>query len=138
MVKNTPANMEETQIQSLGREDPLEEEMTTHSSILAWEIAGTEEPSGLQSKGLQRVGHDLATNNSNPENPFFPRGKRFRPLPGSLFLGWGDQHVPLGLPAQPGWQWGVTSSPLRLREELSSSPQTATSSPVSSCPGRLP
>ena len=45
-------------IQPLGEEDPLEEEMTTHSSILAWEIPGTEDPDGLQSMGSQRVGHD--------------------------------------------------------------------------------
>ena len=43
---------------SLGREDPLEEEMATHSSILAWEIPGTEEPDGLQSMGSQRFRHD--------------------------------------------------------------------------------
>ena len=46
---------------SLGRDDPLEEEMATHSSILAWKIPWTEEPGGLQSVGSQRVGHDLAT-----------------------------------------------------------------------------
>ena len=46
----------------LGWEDPLEKEMTTHSSILAWKISWTEEPGGLQSMGLQRVGHDWATN----------------------------------------------------------------------------
>ena len=46
---------------TLGWEDPLEKEMATHSSILAWEIPRTEEPAGLQSMGLQRVGHDLAT-----------------------------------------------------------------------------
>ena len=57
MVKNTPA-MQETQVQSLGQEDALEEEMATHSSILAWEIPWTEEPGGLQSTGLQRVGHN--------------------------------------------------------------------------------
>ena len=51
-VKNLPA-MQETQVQSLGRDDPLEEEMVTHSSILAWEIPWTEEPCGLQSIGLQ-------------------------------------------------------------------------------------
>ena len=60
MVKNTPA-MQETQVQSLGWEDPLEERMATHSSILAWEIPWTEEPGGLQSMGSQRVGHNLAT-----------------------------------------------------------------------------
>ena len=49
---------QKTRVQSLGREDLLEEEMTTHSSILAWEMPWTEEPGGLQSMGLQRVGHD--------------------------------------------------------------------------------
>ena len=57
MVKNLPA-LQETQVQSLGQEDPLEEEMATHSSILAWRIPWTEEPGGLQSMGSQRVGHD--------------------------------------------------------------------------------
>ena len=57
MVKNLPA-MQETQIQSRGQEDPLEKGMTTHSSILAWSMPWTEEPGGLQSMGLQRVGHD--------------------------------------------------------------------------------
>ena len=50
--------MWETRVQSLGQEDPLEKEMVTHSSILAWRIPWTEEPGGLQSVGLQRVGHD--------------------------------------------------------------------------------
>ena len=45
-------------VRSLGGEDSLEEEMATQSSILAWEIPGTEEPGGLQSRGLQRVRHD--------------------------------------------------------------------------------
>ena len=53
--------MEKTQVQSLGQEDPQEKEMATHCSILAWEISWTEEPSGLQSTGPQRVGHNLAT-----------------------------------------------------------------------------
>ena len=59
MVKNLPT-MQETWVQSLGGEDPLEKEMTTHSSILAWETPWTEEPGGLQSMGLQRVRHDLS------------------------------------------------------------------------------
>ena len=46
------------QVRSLGREDALEEDMATHSSILAWKIAWTEEPGGLQSMGSQRVGHN--------------------------------------------------------------------------------
>ena len=56
-LKHLPA-MRETWVQSLGREDPLEKEMTTHSSILTWRIPWTEEPGRLQSTGLQRVGHD--------------------------------------------------------------------------------
>ena len=57
MVKNLPA-IQEMRVQSLGQEDPLEKEMATHSSILAWKIPWTKEPDGLQSMGLQRVGHD--------------------------------------------------------------------------------
>ena len=57
MVKNMPA-VQEIWVQSLGWEDPLEEGMTTYSSILAWRIPWTEEPGGLQSMRLQRVGHD--------------------------------------------------------------------------------
>ena len=53
--------MRETWVQSLGQEDPLEKEMATHSSNLAWEIPWTEEPGGLESMGLQRVRHDLVT-----------------------------------------------------------------------------
>ena len=57
VVKNLPA-VQEMQVQSLGQEDPLEKEMATHCSILAWRIPWTEEPGGLQSTGSQRVGHD--------------------------------------------------------------------------------
>ena len=56
-VKRLPA-MWETQVRSLGWEDPLEKEMATHSSTLAWKIPWTEEPDRLQSMGSQRVGHD--------------------------------------------------------------------------------
>ena len=59
-LKRLPA-MRETWVWSLGREDPREKEMATHSSILAWRIPWTEEPGGLQSTGLQRVGHNWAT-----------------------------------------------------------------------------
>ena len=52
--------MQETQVRSLGWEDPLEKEMVTHASILAWRIPWTEKPGGLQSTGSQRVGHDWA------------------------------------------------------------------------------
>ena len=61
LVKNLPA-MQETQVQSLGGEDPLAESMATHSSILAWKIPRTEEPGGLQFVGSQRVGHDIVFN----------------------------------------------------------------------------
>ena len=57
VVKNLPA-IQETQVRSLGQEDPLEKEMATHSSILAWKIPWVEEPGGLQSMGSQRVEHD--------------------------------------------------------------------------------
>ena len=57
MVKSVPVKCK-TQVQSLGREDPLEKGMATHSSILAWKILWMEEPGGLQSMGSQRAGHD--------------------------------------------------------------------------------
>ena len=57
MVKNLHA-MQETQGQSLGQEDPLEEEMAVHSNVLAWRIPRAEDPGGLQSTGSQRVGHN--------------------------------------------------------------------------------
>ena len=56
-VKNLPT-MQDTRVQSLGWEDPLEKGMATYSSFLAWRILWTEEPGGLQSMGLQRVGHN--------------------------------------------------------------------------------
>ena len=59
--------MQESQVLSLGREDPLEKEMSTHSSILAWEIPWTEEPGGLQSMGLQKVRHDWAHTHQSSE-----------------------------------------------------------------------
>ena len=60
MVKCLPA-VQETWVRSLGQEDPLEKEMATHSSTLAWRIARTEEPGGLHCMGSQRVGHDHIT-----------------------------------------------------------------------------
>ena len=64
MVKNQPA-MQETHVQSLGGEDPLEEAIATHSSILAWRIPWTEEAGGLQSMGSQRIRHNLATTHTH-------------------------------------------------------------------------
>ena len=57
MVKNSPANAGD-EVQFQNQEDPLEERMATHASILPWKIPWTEEPGGLQSRGSQRVGHD--------------------------------------------------------------------------------
>ena len=57
MVKN-PSTMRETRVRSLGQEDPLEKEMATYPSILAWRVSWIEEPGGLQSMGLQRAGHN--------------------------------------------------------------------------------
>ena len=62
MVKNTPANVGDVRDEVLGQEDPLEKEMATHSSILAWRIPCTEEPGRLQSIGFQEVGNDPASN----------------------------------------------------------------------------
>ena len=64
MVQNPPA-MQETLVHSPGQKDPLEKEMATHSSILAWEIPRTEEPGGLQSMGFKRAGHDLVSKTVN-------------------------------------------------------------------------
>ena len=60
MVKNLSA-LQDTRVQSLGREDPLDKEIATHSSILAWKIPPTEEPDGLESMKSQRVGQGLST-----------------------------------------------------------------------------
>ena len=60
VIKNLPV-IHEIQVRPLGREDPLEKEITAHSSILAWEIPWIEAPGGLQFMGSQRVGHDCAT-----------------------------------------------------------------------------
>ena len=65
--------MQETQVRSLGGKDALEKEISTYSSILAWEIPRTKEPGRLQSMGHQRVGHDLATtqqHNSSTRNQY--------------------------------------------------------------------
>ena len=69
MVKNTPA-VRETQVRSLGQEAPMEKEMATHSSVLAWEIPWTEEPGGLRFIGLQRVRYAEEHTHMHPlQNP---------------------------------------------------------------------
>ena len=67
MVKNPPANARDSGL-ILGLEDPLKEEMATHSSILAWKIPWTEESDGLQSMGSRTVGHDLMTKRQQNES----------------------------------------------------------------------
>ena len=80
MVKNLPA-MQETWVRSLGQEDPLKEGMATYSSIMAWRILWTEEPGRLQSMGLQRIGHDLATNTSHFQGTYvLKKGSRSQTL----------------------------------------------------------
>ena len=76
-VKNLPV-MQETRVQALGWEDPLEKGMATHSSILAWRIPWTEKPGGLQFVGLQRVGHNWATNTHTCTEKGIINNKRIR------------------------------------------------------------
>ena len=89
LVKHLPT-MWETRVRSLGREDPLEKEMATHSSTLAWKIPWTEEPGRLQSMGLQRVGHNWATSLHFTSLPvvkpqsFHSRRHRINPWSGKL------------------------------------------------------
>ena len=73
MVKNLPA-VQETWVKSLGWEDPLQKGMAIHSSILAWRIPWMEEPGGLQSMGITRVRHDLATKPSSIPHLWIVRG----------------------------------------------------------------
>ena len=83
VVKNLRSN-EKTWIRPLGREDPLEKEMGIHSSILAWRIPWTEEPSGLQSMGSQRVGHDWATSRQSLLDSLYWVLMIFLPLCGKI------------------------------------------------------
>ena len=69
-IKNLPA-VQETCVRSLGQEDPLEKGMASYSSILAWRIPWTEEPGGLQSMGLQRIGHDWVTKHTGGQELMF-------------------------------------------------------------------
>ena len=94
--------MRETRVRSLGREDPLEKEMATRSSILAWRIPWTEEPGGLQSMGSQKVGHDWTTSLSlSYFNKFFliflnecksSKEKKYRIEPPSKYICWSPSH----------------------------------------------
>ena len=73
--------MQETQVQFLGWEDPLEKDMATHTSIFAWRITWTEEPGRLQSMGSQRAGHDLETKWYNSSSLSEDRGSVWGVLP---------------------------------------------------------
>ena len=79
-IKNLPATQEsqETRVQSLGQEDPLEEEMATRSNILAWRIPRTEETGRLQSMGSQRVRHDRGTKQAGKEKNSSSRGYQWK------------------------------------------------------------
>ena len=94
VVMNLPA-IQETQVRSLGQEDPLEKEMAAHSSILAWETPWTEEPGGLQSMGSQRVRQDCET------NPCIPRSSLLHPDPTSESLLPQSTQPPL----RARWSW---------------------------------
>ena len=82
MVKHLPT-MQETRVQSLGWEDPLEKEMATHSSILAWKTPWTEEPGGLQSMGPQRVPYP--TQGGANVNNFYKGNLCLEPCRGQVF-----------------------------------------------------
>ena len=117
MVKNLPA-MQETQVWSLGQEDPLEEEMVTHSSILAWRIPWTEKPGGLQSRGSQRVRHDWETNTFT--NFFFLNSN----CVGVSNYFWGNDHqakkkLSIKLKEQLTYNMYVMNSQQRILKELS-------------------
>ena len=89
---------EEMQVWSLGKEDPLEEGMATHSTTLAWRILWTEVPGGLQSIGLQRIGHDWVTNT-------FTLGAN-QSIPDDYFVGlpiWVKEIVIIATLRFPGW-----------------------------------
>ena len=93
-IKNLPA-VRETWVQSLGQEEPLEEGVAAHSSILAWGIPWTEEPGGLQSMGLQRVRHDSATDPFTWDLNSPARARTHHPLH------WKVKSSPLGHRASP-------------------------------------
>ena len=96
MVKCLPT-MQETRVRSLGGEDPLEKEMATHSSTLAWKIPWTEVPGRLQSMGLQRVRHDWVTSLSFSLVPLYILGsfvKNKVPIGSWIYL-WASYLVPL-------------------------------------------
>ena len=126
-LKRLPA-MQETWVRSLGRGDPLEKEMATHSSNLAWRIPWTEELSGPQSTGLQRVRHDWATSLFT----FMHRRRKWQPTP--VFLpgesqGWGAWWAAIYGVAQSGtWLKWLSSSSSIINIKIFISVKSTTSS----------
>ena len=108
-VKSLPV-MRETWVWSVGWEDPLEKGMVTHSGILAWRTPWTEYPGGLQSMGLQRVGHDWGTNT----HPWIPGMHSLAPSP-IHSRGPGEHQDPVGIHRPSGFPWAVTLSWQRMR-----------------------
>ena len=100
-VNNLPVK-QETQVQFLGWEDPLEKEIATHSSVLAWEIPWTEEPGGLPSTGMQRAGHNLVT--KEQQQVGFPGGSDGKESAGNA----GDPGLILGSERSPAEGNGYT------------------------------
>ena len=89
--------MQETQVRSLGGKDALEKEISTYSSILAWEIPRTKEPGRLQSMGHQRVGHDLATTQQhNSKNLLYSTGNQYSEI-------WVSEYFRGGM----NWEMGI-------------------------------
>ena len=109
-VKNLPV-MQETWVPSLGQADPLEKGMATHSSILAWRIPRTEVPGGLQSMGLQRVGHDGVVNYSDHRCSRKCSFLSFFLSPSSLSLLFWRRHLNSLLKGGQGW-FVVVSEPV--------------------------
>ena len=105
MVKRLPT-MWETWVQSLGREDFLERDMATHSSILVWRIPWMEEPHGLQSVGLQRVGHDWATSFSH--SPGLVTWTLLASRAAGEGLAWWSSGLDSKLPMQKAQVWSLT------------------------------
>ena len=96
------SGMRETWVRSLGQEDPLEKEMATHSSTLAWRIPWREEPGRLQSMGWQRVGHNWATSLTVEKQRWFSKEKQRLTCSLRVAVGRGD--VAIGLPRGPQFQ----------------------------------
>ena len=113
--KESTCGLRETWVQSLGWEDPLEEGMATHSSILAWGSPWTEEPGGLQSKGSQRVSHDWETKHSTAA------GAATKSLPSCPTLcdptDGSNQAPPSGFSRQEHWSGLPFPSPMHEREK---------------------